>query len=544
MTKKEKFILTAKNTAKYFLAGSGDSIHNPYNENRFQRAVRYFSPRIANKNTRATMDFKALKGGYHGGSRRRDQTRHLKTTGASANTIFEEQGGTLRERSADLEMNNGFIAGAVGTTTTAVVGGEGLKPNPQVRQDILGLSNDKIKKLNRQIEDEWILFANSKDLDRSRISNYAAMCNLASRGENIRGDIFFLFGKNRRPGRPYDTTIMAIEADRVSTPFDMFGDISISDGIQVDKDGVPSTIWISEHHPGEQGVFNNTWFKVNAFSKSTGRPNILHHFHQKRPGQNRGVPTGVAGIEDMLMGNRYKDSELVAANRQGDYVITYKTDTGEDMVSLEEDGSKKTNAYEEQEHGLMLQLSSKDDFKYNQVPSRPNSGFGDFMNSIVMGAGAAREMPFEVFRQKYDSSFSASQAALMQAWQMYKVLRHRLIVNFCLPLYSEFFHEAVSIGRIDAPGFFTDPLIKLAYLWTDWVGPAKPNINELVAVTAAEKRVANKFSTSALETKEMTGQRFDTNVEVIKQEEAMVKEANAKNSVEDSDDENNNGGTE
>lgn len=36
--------------------------------------------------------------------------------------------------------------------------------------------------------------------------------------------------------------------------------------------------------------------------------------------------------------------------------------------------------------------------------------------------------------------------------------------DFCKPIYEIWLSEAVALGRIQAPGFFSDPLIRAAWL--------------------------------------------------------------------------------
>lgn len=85
-----------------------------------------------------------------------------------------------------------------------------------------------------------------------------------------------------------------------------------------------------------------------------------------------------------------------------------------------------------------------------------------------------------------------------------------------------FLTEAVSSGRIHAPGFFLDPMIKKAYCKCQWNGPAQGMIDPLKEVNAAEKRIALKISTHDRETTEMTGGDFESNVQQLKREKALI----------------------
>lgn len=60
--------------------------------------------------------------------------------------------------------------------------------------------------------------------------------------------------------------------------------------------------------------------------------------------------------------------------------------------------------------------------------------------------------------KEFNSSYSASRGALLEAWEAFKMRRKWFVDDFCQPVYEMFLAEAVALGRINAPGFFTDPL--------------------------------------------------------------------------------------
>lgn len=83
--------------------------------------------------------------------------------------------------------------------------------------------------------------------------------------------------------------------------------------------------------------------------------------------------------------------------------------------------------------------------------------------------------------------------------------------DFCQPIYEEFLAEAVAKGRIHAPGFFSDPLVKKAYCTAEWNGPSQGQIDPLKEVNAAAKRVEEGFSTRTRETVELGNGDFFRN---------------------------------
>ena len=97
--------------------------------------------------------------------------------------------------------------------------------------------------------------------------------------------------------------------------------------------------------------------------------------------------------------------------------------------------------------------------------------------------------------------------------------------DFCQPVYELWFAEAVSKGRIKAPGFFTDPLIRKAYTNASWTGPAQGCLDPLKEVNAAEKRIYNGLSTREDECATMNGSDYDDNVRTLQDENRRLENA-------------------
>ena len=139
--------------------------------------------------------------------------------------------------------------------------------------------------------------------------------------------------------------------------------------------------------------------------------------------------------------------------------------------------------------------------------------------------GAGLEVPYELLMKSFTASYSASRAALLEAWKTIKVDRAFFDSDFCQPLYELWLSEAVAIGRIKAPGFFIDPLIKAAWCKAEWIGPTQGQLDPVKEVEAAILRKDNGFSTCEQETTGLTGGNWDDNIEQAKIENQKFKEA-------------------
>ncbi len=120
------------------------------------------------------------------------------------------------------------------------------------------------------------------------------------------------------------------------------------------------------------------------------------------------------------------------------------------------------------------------------------------------------ELPYEVLIKHYTSSYSAARAALLEAWAFFRCRRDWLATDLCQPIYETWMDEAVARGRIDAPGFFDDPMLRHAWLGSQWVGDGPGAIDPLKEVGAARERVELGISTLAEETMLHDGGDWET----------------------------------
>ena len=99
----------------------------------------------------------------------------------------------------------------------------------------------------------------------------------------------------------------------------------------------------------------------------------------------------------------------------------------------------------------------------------------------------------------FTASYSAARAALLDAWRFFRGRRDWMSTNFCQPIYELWLEEAVATGRIAAPGFFTDPVVRAAWCAAVWTGDGPGSIDPLKEVDAAKGRIALGISTIAAE---------------------------------------------
>ena len=152
----------------------------------------------------------------------------------------------------------------------------------------------------------------------------------------------------------------------------------------------------------------------------------------------------------------------------------------------------------------------------------PTQGFVKTMCKMV---GSGLEQPYEVLLKEFNSNYSASRGALLEAWEAYKMRRVWLVDGFCQPVYELWLAEAVARGRIKAPGFFDDPLLRAAWCGARWIGPVQGTLDPKKEVEAAILQVHHGFRTHEQVARELGGGDWEENVEQLKRENEMLKAA-------------------
>ena len=175
--------------------------------------------------------------------------------------------------------------------------------------------------------------------------------------------------------------------------------------------------------------------------------------------------------------------------------------------------------------GMINILAPGEDIKMAD-PARPNTNFDAFTTSFAKYIGSALEIPYELLLKQFGASYSASKAALEEAWKAFRMKRAWLVNDFCQPIYEMWLVEAIAKGRIKAPGFYLDAAIREAWSKCTWNGPSQGMLDPLKEINAATKRVELGVSTRQRETMEMNGGSFDDNAEQLLREAEKMGEIN------------------
>ena len=444
---------------------------------------------------------------------------------------------TMRQRARMLYMAAPIATSAIKTNRTNVVG-VGLKLKSRIDREVLGLTAEQAEAWQKTTEREFALWAeNKRACDATGMNNFYGLQQLALISWLLSGDCIGVL-KQYEVDRllPYALRVHLIEADRIATPGNYGTGTSINfttgknpdtgntvyDGVEVDSCGMVVAYHIRSNYPFEVGAPTTTWARVLAYQENTGLPNVVHVMDSERADQYRGVSYLAQVIEPLLQMRRYTESELMAAVIESFFTAFIKTEAPTDDMpfnQVEEDPpeeSKGPNDYS-MGPGQVNVMKPGEDVTFAN-PTRPAGGFDAFVTSISSQIGAALEIPADLLLKKFNASYSASRAALLEAWKSFKMRRKWLADDFCQPIYAVWMSEAVARGRIYAPGFFVNPVIRAAYLGSEWLGPSQGQLDPVKEITAEILACGEGFSTHEQSTIRLNGGQWDSNVEQLLRE--------------------------
>lgn len=496
-----------------------------------------------------------------GASHIRRALRGFLPNSGSPNEDINRNNFTLRQRSRLLYMSSPVATSAINTNRTKVVG-TGLTLKSSINRELLGLTPEDAKNWQRKTEAEFKLWAEKKqNCDAIGINSFEELQQLALKSWLMSGDVFVLI-KRQEPTKlnPYGIRLHIIEADRVSTPSEFGGGYTASgftegkvpegkpgagniiyDGVEIEENGRITAYYICNTYPLEYTGKMKEWVRIKSYGEKTGLPNVLHIMDSERPDQYRGVPYLSQVIEPLLQLRRYTESELMAALVQSFFTAWVETQTESSDIPFNETGagsiagvpgdnpdennlsdniSDDENEYE-MGPGTVIHLKEGESVKFGN-PNIPTAGFETFIKSICKLVGAGLEIPYDVLIKEFNSSYSASRGALLEAWEAFKMRRSWFVRDFCQPTYELWLSEAVALGRINAPGFFDDPLIRAAWCGARWIGPVQGQLDPRKEADAAIELISHGIKTHEQVTRELGGGDWQENMEQLARENEML----------------------
>lgn len=432
---------------------------------------------------------------------------------------------TLRERSRDAFMGIPLASAAVETYDTNVIG-EGLMPAPNVNAEVLGLSPEQAKALNKELAEKFQWWATDpRECDFESRDTFIVKQSTVFQSMLLSGDCPVLLPLTQRKRTLFNLRVRVLEADRVMDPDVVDPDKNIFSGVELSEEGELSAYHVATKHPlATVGrVFipqrGNT-VRIEPYGEQTGRRNMLLVIKPERPEQRRGVPILSVCLELLKQGGRFLDSTVVAAVIQSYFTAFVEQDFPDptifsDLLTEEQKAEiMDFNPYNVQlGPGVVNFMRPGNKVQFSE-PTQPHANFSEFMTGMAKFVGAAIGMPYEVLLKTFNASYSASRAALLDFWKRVRKYRFTVMVDqFCQPVYEEWCVDAALLNQLENfKGDVNDLRIKRALTRCSWAGSSAGSLDPQKEVAAAAEKVANGFSTTEREAMELNGSNWRDNV--------------------------------
>lgn len=479
--------------------------------------------------------------GDAGASHRKRALKGFNAQSGSPREDIDYNNFTLRQRARMLYMAAPLATSAIKTNRTNVIG-SGLRLSARIDREALGMTPEAAADWQRKTEKEFALWAERHAAcDALGLNDFYELQQVAFQAWILSGDVFCLFKSAKTTAHnPYALRLHLIEADRISTPREwatLYGQMTegenkdngnlIHDGVEVDKSGRVVAYHVCNHYPYELTKDARVeWERVEAVGEVTGLPNILHVMDAERPEQYRGVSYLAPVIEPLLQIRRYTETEITAALIESCFAGFVKTQARPDEMPMNsaapDDEMERSDPNDFSfGPGEFNVLKPGEDITFSD-PKRPANGFAGFVRAVAEQVGAALEVPADLLMKAFNASYSASRAAMLEAWKAFRMRRAWFEKDFCRPVYEAWLAEAVARGRIIAPGFFVDPAIRRAYCGSEWIGPSQGQLDPSKEIQAEILAVQHGFSTHEQSTARLNGGNWQNNVDALKRENAEL----------------------
>ena len=428
-------------------------------------------------------------------------------------------------RAWDLFNNNPTTRSIVTASANGVIG-TGLKVGPNIDFETLGIDKKKAKELNSKLARLFNLWASSECSCVDRKTNFNMLQMRLFMNYWVSGDCFALIRNNRNISKrsfPFDLSIQGIDSDMVANPMGAPNTNEIAGGIRVNEYGEEISYFFKVL--SDNIVFDTSTDSVEVpkFGKS-GRRNVLHIHVPVRFRERRGISLLSPVMEALKQLDRFDASELMATVLSSFFTAFVKTPDVEngleglsESVLLDQPRYKNRESDLEMGPGMITTLEPGEDVIIAD-PKRPSKSFKEFEDVFLTKVSSYAGLPVEMVNRKYESSYTAARAALLQAYHQFKIDRQNFAFTCTQLVYEEFVDEIVLKNLIELPGYLLNPLNKMAYLRCNWVGDSMGLIDPVKEITAAKMARQEQIKTSDDISREMTGRSYQENLDVLDDE--------------------------
>lgn len=375
----------------------------------------------------------------------------------------------------------------------------GLKLEPSPAWDVLGITDDEFKsKWKTEHEERFDMYMDSKHGHRSQTMTGYQLQRLWSACDMRDNDQFarLFYNRNKSLTSPVQIEFVDPTLIRGTAYVDSVGQQNWQDGILRNDQNVEIAykIYVKKRVNGQM-----TWdtLEVPAKGARSGRVFMFHGYEAEYTGQGRGFSKLHPMLQDFQSIVDFVSATVKKAINQGDMVGFVKPSEDapasnplEDQqggppipdINVTDDATAEEFCWYRNEYTKKVPGS---DFFANLQPGEsieflkdtsPNAQFDAFLTSLFKYCTAALGYPIEVILMSFNSNYSASRAALLEAWRTGRIAQANIKADLMDIWWEMWLSEEIAAGRTVAPGW-QDPRLKQAWMRYRLQGPTLPSIS-------------------------------------------------------------------
>jgi len=452
---------------------------------------------------------------------------------------------TLRQKSMELWTDSPYARGILRRILRNEIF-TGLSANSSPNEDVLWPGKDDMERADLAVKygdvitSQFNLYANNYELfDYRKELTFGEFQEVVRREAILCGDGVIIARVNHTNGLPM---WQWVNGNNIKTPADYVckNGNRIIQGVELDKYNRHVAYFVQTFEDGQL-----KYERIPVKGEKSGRQiSWMVYGSEKMSDKVRGEPL-LANVLSMLSDiDKYKDAEIRAAVINALIAFTVKKSpetalgtrpTAGLQRPMKEVGGIKTGIGSEippkghQPIQLMQPGTVFDDLAPGEEvvsysTNRPNVNFAVFEGAIIDAICWSLEIPPEIAKLKFTSSYSASRQANNEFEVYLKYRNFKNAKDFCQIIFEEFVIQAALNGMLNLPGFvmaFADPKlwqIKAAWLSCSWSGIARPSVERTKDVKAANDALDNGLTTLDDECKRINGKTFRKTIAQLKRE--------------------------
>lgn len=406
-------------------------------------------------------------------------------------------------RVVDAVHNSGWLSGAVDQAVANTVG-EGLRLKAMPRAEALGITEDEARKLAREIERRFEVWAgNKQECDIQGLRTFGQMQETSFRSWLAMGEVLSESVWRRRRWNTYGTKVRLLSPHRLCRDTEPMK--RLISGVYTDPDGMPVAYRAERKHP----LLGTVKYDVPA-RDSAGRPKVNHIF-TGLPEQYRGISPMTPALQVARQFDQLSDATLTASIVQALFAVTVSGDapteevlsgllTPQEQAMLASTGTSPLEAwlaasagyYDNSTinvgiNGRVSHLFPGQEMNFHSA-QHPGGDYKEYSRDLKREIARCLGMTYESATGDYEgATYSSVRMGTSEVFKVTLARRSFVVAPFCQAHYDAWLEEEIERHGLEFPGGIEGfRANRSAACRAKWSGSPKPQADDLKTAKSHE----------------------------------------------------------